>query len=111
VPEPHDIEIRKNVEFCVHDDVVLTGDYYAPLGAGPYPALIALHGGGWTRGTAEGYQYWGPYLAERGYILFSINYRLVEATRNRYPAAVMIRALPFNSCETKQPHSRQIPNG
>jgi acetyl esterase/lipase len=88
VPEPHDIEIRKNVEFGVHDEVVLTGDYYAPLGAGPYPALIALHGGGWERGTAEGYQYWGPYLAVRGYVLFSINYRLVEATKNRYPAAV-----------------------
>jgi acetyl esterase/lipase len=88
VPEPHDIEIRKNVEFGVHDDVVLTGDYYAPPGAGPYPALIALHGGFWKRGTAEGYQYWGSYLAEHGYVLFSINYRLVEGTRNRYPAAV-----------------------
>jgi acetyl esterase/lipase len=88
VPEPRDIEIRKNVEFGVHDDNVLTGDYYAPPGAGPYPALIALHGGFWKRGTAEGYEYWGPYLAEHGYVLFSINYRLVDGTRNRYPAAV-----------------------
>jgi acetyl esterase/lipase len=88
LPALHDIEIRKNVEFGLHDDVVLTGDYYAPPGAGPYPALIALHGGFWKRGTAEGYQYWGPYLARHGYVLFSVNYRLVEGTRNRYPAAV-----------------------
>lgn len=88
MPEPDDIEIKKNVEFAVHDDNILTGNYYAPRGAGPYPALIALHGGFWKRGTAEGYQYWGPYLARHGHVLFSINYRLVEGTKNRYPAAV-----------------------
>ena len=88
MPEAHDIEIRKNVEFGRHDDDVLTGDYYAPPGAGPYPALIALHGGFWKRGTAEAYQYWGPYLAEHGYVLFSIDYRLADGTKNLYPAAV-----------------------
>jgi len=85
VPE---IDIRKNVQFGAHDGDVLTGDYYAPPDTGPYPALIALHGGAWKLGTAEGYQYWGPYLAQRGYVLFSINYRLVHGTRNRYPVAV-----------------------
>jgi len=85
VPE---IDIRKNVPFGAHDGDVLTGDYYAPLEAGAYPALIALHGGAWKLGTAEGYQYWGPYLAQRGYVLFSINYRLVHGTKNRYPVAV-----------------------
>jgi acetyl esterase/lipase len=88
MPEVTDIEISKNVQFGVHDGDVLTGDFYAPSGAGPYPALIALHGGFWKRGAAEGYQYWGPYLAQRGYVLFAINYRLVDGTKNRYPAAV-----------------------
>ena len=45
------------------------------------PALIALHGGFWKRGTAESYQYWGTYLAEHGYVLFFINYRLVDGTK------------------------------
>ena len=39
-------------------DNILTGNYYAPRGAGPYPALIALHGGFWKRGTAEGPTAW-----------------------------------------------------
>jgi len=82
------IDIRKNVPFGAHDGDVLTGDYYAPPEAGAYPALIALHGGAWKYGTAEGYQYWGPYLAQRGYVLFSINYRLVQGTKHRYPVAV-----------------------
>jgi acetyl esterase/lipase len=88
MPDAHNIDISKNFRFGVHDDDALTGDYYAPRGAGPYPALIALHGGFWKQGSAEGYRYWGPYLAERGYVLFSINYRLVDGTKNRYPAAV-----------------------
>ena len=66
----------------------MTGDYYAPVGTGPYPALVSLHGGGWKRGVAESYQYWGPYLAQHAYVLFSINYRLLAGTKNRYPAAV-----------------------
>ena len=82
------LDIRKNVPFGAHDGDVLTGDYYAPPEAGVYPALIALHGGAWKYGTAEGYQYWGPYLAQRGYVLFAINYRLVHGTKNRYPVAV-----------------------
>ena len=86
--EAYEIDVRKNVEFGLHDGDILTGDYYAPQGTGPYPALVALHGGGWQRGTAEGYQYWGPYLAQRGYVLFAINYRLVQGGKNRYPAAV-----------------------
>ncbi len=84
----HDIDIRKNVQFGIHDGEVLTGDYYAPPGTGTWPTLIALHRGAWKLGTAEVYQYWGPYLAQRGYVLFSINYRLVHGSENRYPAAV-----------------------
>jgi acetyl esterase/lipase len=49
---------------------------------------VAIHGGGWQLGTAEAYQSWGPYLAHRGYVLFAINYRLVQSDKNRYPAAV-----------------------
>jgi len=88
MPETRHVDIRRNVQFSARDGNVLTGDYYAPPGAGRYPALVALHGGAWKVGTAEGYQYWGPYLAQRGYVLFSINYRLVAGTNNRYPVAV-----------------------
>ena len=39
-------------------------------------------------GTSLSYQHWGTYLANRGYALFSINYRLLQGTKNLYPAAV-----------------------
>ena len=88
MPEAHDIDKRKNVQFSALDGDVLSGDYYAPVDEGRYPALVALHGGAWKVGTAEGYQYWGRYLAQRGYVLFSINYRLMQGATNRYPVAV-----------------------
>ena len=65
----------------------MTGDYYAPPGPGPYPALVAVHGGGWQLGTAEECHS-GTVSAHRGYVLFAINYRLVQSDKNRYPAAV-----------------------
>jgi acetyl esterase/lipase len=42
-----------------------------------------VHGGGWQIGDKDFYQHWGPYLAQRGYAVFSINYRL-----KTYPGAV-----------------------
>jgi acetyl esterase/lipase len=86
--EAYYIDVRKNVQFGLHDGDVLTGDYYAPPGTGPYPVLVAIHGGGWKLGTAEGCQYWGRYLAQHGYVLFAINYRLGQGGKNCYPAAV-----------------------
>jgi acetyl esterase/lipase len=61
----------------------LSGDLYVPKKAGKHPALVAVHGGGWQIGDKDFYQYWGPYLAQQGYAVFSINYRL-----KTYPGAV-----------------------
>jgi acetyl esterase/lipase len=66
----------------------LAGDLYLPAKPGRHPALIAVHGGGWQTGDKDFYQYWGPYLSQRGYAVFSINYRLAQAGRKSYPEAV-----------------------
>jgi acetyl esterase/lipase len=63
-------------------------DLYAPTGAGPFPALVAVHGGGWQGGARSTFQYWGPYLAERGYVLFAISYRLAKKGQKMFPQAV-----------------------
>jgi acetyl esterase/lipase len=56
--------------------MAIPADLYLPKGAGRHPALVAVHGGGWQAGDKDFYQYWGPYLAQRGYAVSSINYRL-----------------------------------
>jgi len=83
-----DYEVQKALEYGRHDGVRLTGDLYSPKVPGKYPVVVGVHGGGWQGGTAGFYQYWGPYLARRGYVLFAIDYRLVRDGRKMYPEAV-----------------------
>ena len=88
-----EFDTRRDVTYATHDGAELKGDYYVPKAAGKYPVLIAVHGGGWTGGTKATYRYWGPYLAQRGIALFSIDYRLAKPDRPSYPGAVQdIRA-------------------
>ena len=47
-----------------------------------------MHGGGWQAGARSAFQYWGPYLAERGYALFAISYRLAKKGEKMFPQAV-----------------------
>jgi acetyl esterase/lipase len=79
---------QTGVTFATHDGVALLGDLYLPEGAGPHPAIIAVHGGGWQQGTRAGYRHWGPYLATRGIALFAVDYRLAKPNQKTFPEAV-----------------------
>ena len=81
-------ETRNGVTYATHDGVSLQGDLYLPAGAGPYPALVGVHGGGWQAGARNAFQFWGPWLAERGYALFAISYRLAKKGQKMFPQAV-----------------------
>ena len=81
-------ELRAALTYATHDGVALQGDLYLPKGPGPYPALVAVHGGGWQQGARSSFQYWGPYLAARGYGLFTISYRLAKKGTKTFPHAV-----------------------
>ena len=82
------IETRSGITYATHDGVALAGDLYLPAGAGPFPALVAAHGGGWQAGARSAFQYWGPYLAARGYVLFAVSYRLAKKGHKAFPQAV-----------------------
>jgi acetyl esterase/lipase len=61
-------------------------DAFLPDEAGPHPAVVLIHGGGWTRGSRDSLSGLGRWLAARGMAAFAIDYRLAPA--HRYPAAV-----------------------
>src|SRR5216684_5433990 len=86
--EKNEVDIRPGLTYATHDGVALLGDLYLPKGAGPFPVLVALHGGGWVQGVRSAFQYWGPYLAGRGYALFAISYRLAKPGQKTFPHAV-----------------------
>jgi acetyl esterase/lipase len=82
------IETRAGIAYANHDGVSLLGDLYMPASAGRFPALIAVHGGGWQAGARSTFQFWGPWLAERGYVLLAISYRLAKKGQKKFPQAV-----------------------
>src|SRR5258706_11950448 len=93
MPAPQPIETHAGLTYATHDGVALAGDLYLPAGAGPFPALVAAHGGGWQAGARSAFQYWGPYLAPRGYALFAISYRLAKKGQKKFsPAGTHLRA-------------------
>src|SRR5437762_13575620 len=74
-----------DVPYRVIDGVQLTLDAHVPNGAGPFPAAILVHGGGWVAGDKEQYiNYLFQPLSEAGFAWFSINYRL--APKYKFPA-------------------------
>lgn len=63
------------------------GDLYRPRSTRPAPAVLLMHGGGWT--GKDGRWQMNPIarqLAKRGYVVFNVTYRL--APRWTYPAPV-----------------------
>ena len=97
-------DLHAALTYATHDGVALQGDLYLPKGAGPFPALVAVHGGGWQQGARSAFQHWGPYLAARGYALFTISYRLAKKGTRTFPQAVhdvvaAVRFLRANAAE------------
>jgi acetyl esterase/lipase len=87
---PGSVQTQSNVVYAVHDGVSLYGDLYLPMSAGPHPGMLFIHGGGFRGGSKAGYgTTWGPYLAERGYVVFAIDYRLATANQTMWPQALL----------------------
>lgn len=80
--------VERNVVYATHDGQDLKGTLYRPAGEGPFPAVVALHGGGWRQASPVVYQYLGPWLAERGFVLFAPVYRSAKVGEPSYPKAV-----------------------
>jgi len=74
-----------NIEYGTAGGQSLLLDAHVPDGPGPFPMVLIVHGGGWSRGDARTVipAFFEP-LARTDYTWFSINYRL--APTNHWPA-------------------------
>jgi acetyl esterase/lipase len=85
-----EVTVKKDVVYATHDGVPLYGDLYLPATPGPHPAMMLIHGGAWKVGSKTAYGFsWGPYLAERGFVVFSIDYRLSKPNQPTWPQALL----------------------
>ncbi len=78
-------EDKTDIEYGKAGDASLWLDAHVPDGAGPFPVVLIVHGGGWGAGDKRKdiTVFFEP-LADTNFTWFSINYRL--APTNHWPA-------------------------
>lgn len=84
---PETVKVTRDIEYGNVAGYSLRLDLYRPAESEQRgPGLIFIHGGGWSGGHRQLYNYYCVKLAERGYVVATISYRL--APDHPYPAAV-----------------------
>jgi alpha-L-fucosidase 2 len=80
-------QVTADIEYSAPGGERLKLDAHIPEGKGPFPAVILVHGGGWTNGhkTVNFVTDLFPVLDGSGMAWFTIDYRL--APKHPYPAA------------------------
>lgn len=75
-----------DIEYGTADSARLVLDAGVPDGPQLRPAVILIHGGGWSSGDKKDMAFLTEPLSEAGFVWFSINYRLAPAYR--WPACL-----------------------
>lgn len=81
-----DRPVERGVAIASRPHGPLTADLYPPDGAGPHPALLFAHGGSWVAGSPRTHDKLARRLAERGYLVVSVDYAL--APERPHPAGL-----------------------
>lgn len=77
---PPDVEMIKDIPYVNDSNLYHQLDVFYPLNTAPdakLPVIIDIHGGGWMYATKDLNEYYCRALADRGFTVFSISYRLV----------------------------------
>jgi acetyl esterase len=81
----YQVEIR-DLEYQRCDGEPMLARLYRPIGAGPFPALVEVHGGAWASGDRLNNAPLDEALAKSGIVVLAINFRMPP--RFRYPASI-----------------------
>jgi acetyl esterase/lipase len=82
------VSVHENVAYGSVNGHDLLLDVYEPAetSAHPRPAVLLIHGGGWSSFDKGTMRNMGKFLARSGFVAFSLDYRLLQGTDNRWPA-------------------------
>lgn len=81
-----DRPVERGHAIAARDGGTLTADLYPPDGAGPHPAILFAHGGSWVAGSPRTHDKLARRLAERGFLVASVDYAL--APEHPHPAGL-----------------------
>lgn len=76
----------RDIEYARHDGQPLKLRLFRPAGAGPFPAVVVLHPGGWAHGDLTGCQRQGEAWAQAGLAVASLDFR---QGADRYPSSLV----------------------
>src|SRR5262249_58688395 len=72
-----DVTVKRDVVYRNADGERLALDVYQPAKKGKArPAVVVVHGGGWTQGDKQLFEQQSDQLAQRGFVAVSVEYPL-----------------------------------
>ncbi len=78
IAQSPEIIVEENITYGRAGDTELKLDLARPIGDGPFPAIVFIHGGGWSGGDRRAYREQIREAARRGYVAATISYRLMQ---------------------------------
>ena len=73
----------EDIEYLRHGDRPMVMRLVRPAGAGPFPAVIDLHGGAWTNGDLSDCEPRDAVLAEAGIAAAALDFRHAKSEAKR----------------------------
>lgn len=86
LPVPENVLSIENVVYASNNNQKVLLDFFRPKGNKLVPAIVLLHGGGWSGGSRSSHQGIAVLLAQKGYAVANIDYRL--SGEAKFPAAI-----------------------
>jgi acetyl esterase/lipase len=104
LPEITNCTIQTDISYAEDASPYHKMNVYLPVGNGPFPAFIYVHGGGWVEGSRGTYDHLGPFYAKRGIAGFSIDYTLATENKTSWPVVIrdVIRAIRYVKANAQQ---------
>ncbi len=85
LPEITNCTVQIGVPYSNDSNPYHLMDVYLPESQGPFPAIIYVHGGGWTSGSRSNFNYTATFYAERGIAGFAVDYTLSTPNETAWP--------------------------
>ncbi|WP_395719664.1 alpha/beta hydrolase [Prosthecobacter sp.] len=72
-------EVHRDLFYSEAKDKLQSLDVYSPPEGKDHPVIVWIHGGGWSKGDKASLQQKPQAFVDKGFVLVSVNYRLVPA--------------------------------